>query len=573
MTCWFFLKIPVYLRTLVGYCLLFTLLVCSAALAQTAPDAGMLRQQIERTLPPLMSRPSQSERPAPPPSMKPLPGDLTVREFRFAGNTLIKAEILQSAVADWLNRPISFIQLQEATAAVASVYRDAGWIVRAYLPRQEIIHDMVTIQIIEATFGRVYFESADVRRIRLARLQMGLENTQSPGQPLNARALDRSLLLLSDLPGVNVAGSLREGARHGESDVVLKVSDAPMLVGDASVDNTGSRSTGTARLASNLVLNSPFEFADQGNLNILHSEGSDYVRLAYSIPLGYNGWRMGINRSQMRYKLIGPNFVALNGFGDSGTLGMDLNYPIHRSRFSNLYFNATLDQKTFDNAFGGSTATRYQVNAVSVAVSGNLTDQRDTRGNCSASLTITSGNVNLDDSPNRAADYATTQTAGNFTKLRYTASRQQSITERLAFSGNVAGQVASKNLDSSEKFYLGGSGGVRAYPASEGGGSEGMLVNLELRWRLVDGFNLTGFYDWGTVKVNRNNDFTGSANQNQFNLSGGGLALEWRGKAATNLKLIWARRSGDNPTPTVTGDDQDGTLIRNRFWLTAAMPF
>jgi hypothetical protein len=99
------------------------------------------------------------------------------------------------------------------------------------------------------------------------------------------------------------------------------------------------------------------------------------------------------------------------------------------------------------------------------------------------------------------------------------------------------------------------------------------MVNLELRWRLIDAFTLTGFYDWGRVKVNRDNDFVGGAPLNRFSLRGGGLAAGWQGERGENLKFVWARRIGSNPNPTATGNDQDGTLVRNRFWLTAGLSF
>jgi hemolysin activation/secretion protein len=68
-----------------------------------------------------------------------------------------------------------------------------------------------------------------------------------------------------------------------------------------------------------------------------------------------------------------------------------------------------------------------------------------------------------------------------------------------------SGQLTDHNLDSSQKFYLGGPTGVRAYPSSEGSGSEGYLLNLELKKDLP--FNLTGsiFYDEGYVRQNVDN--------------------------------------------------------------------
>ena len=114
---------------------------------------------------------------------------------------------------------------------------------------------------------------------------------------------------------------------------------------------------------------------------------------------------------------------------------------------------------------------------------------------------------------------------------------------------------------------------MRAYPADEGSGSEGQLVNLELRARLPQNIILTGFYDWGHVTVNRNNDFVGAATLNNYSLKGAGLSVGVLTGFGLNLKATWARRIGSNPNPTSTGNDQDGSLVKNRFWLTASLPF
>jgi hemolysin activation/secretion protein len=119
---------------------------------------------------------------------------------------------------------------------------------------------------------------------------------------------------------------------------------------------------------------------------------------------------------------------------------------------------------------------------------------------------------------------------------------------------------------------LGGSGGVRAYPSSEGGGSLGQMLNVELRWQLPEGMNLVGFYDHGRVTQNVNS-FSSAAAPNRFALKGAGVALGWRHSSGLNLQATYARRIGENPNPSENGTDQDGTLRRNRLWLTASLPF
>ena len=107
----------------------------------------------------------------------------------------------------------------------------------------------------------------------------------------------------------------------------------------------------------------------------------------------------------------------------------------------------------------------------------------------------------------------------------------------------------------------------------------GQMATLELRYQLGDGYTLTGFYDWGRVTINPNNDYAGAAALNSFALRGGGLGLAWQNTTGLSIKAVLSQRVGTNPNPTVAtattlgGQDQDGTLQINRFWLTASLVF
>ena len=464
--------------------------------------------------------------------------------------------------------------MQQATAAVGDVYRAAGWLVRVYLPRQEITSGIVTLQIVEGIFGKLRFDGVAPSRLSINRVQATIAATQPAGQALKAGALDRAMLLLDDLPGVAVSGNLAPGGGQAETDLVLKLVNEPLLNGDAGLDNTGSRSTGEERLTVNAFLNSPASLGDQITSNLIHTQGSDYLRLSYSVPLGPDGMRLGINGSRMNYKIISSDFVALKLKGYSSSWGIDLQYPLIRSRSRNLYLSAGYDDKQFDNRAADAITTRYGVHNLSLGLMGNLFDKWGGGGASMASLNLTAGDLNLDGSPNQAADAATTKAQGSFTKLRYALSRQQALTDELSLYGLLTGQFASKNLDSSEKFYLGGANGVRAFPASEGGGAEGTLLNLELRYRAMTNLIITGFYDWGSVTVNRNNSYTGAPALNRFALEGVGVSLAWTGPKGITVKGSYAHRLGSNPNrDTATGNDQDGSLVQDRFWLTASVPF
>jgi len=542
--------------------------------AQTVPDAGTVLQQIQPDQRPVLP-PKAAPFFLPPPPMKSIGGEtvtVTVTGIKFAGNTLLTDKKLSRVVAGFVGRPLTFADLQNATIAVANAYRRAGWVVRAYLPEQDIMGGSVTIQVIEAKFGKVRIDGA-TKRVSIDRLKSMVDASQTRDKPLNADALDRALLLIDGLPGVTAAGSLVEGESQAETDLLLAVKDAPQVTGHVTADNAGARFTGAARISVDATLNGPFGLGDRVDAMLLHSRGSDYQRADYSLPVGNDGWRVGVNGSHLSYEIVTAAFSALDAHGTSTTAGLEANYPLVRASLGNLFFSANLDDKRFDNKSSGATTTRYSIEDASVGLNGNLFDTLGGGGANSAGITLEQGHDDLAGSPNEGADAATTDTAGSFRKLSFLASRQQSLTDRISLFAGVSGQTSNKNLDSSEKFYLGGAGGVRAYPANEGAGAQGLLVDLEARARLPSNFNAIGFIDWGTVRINKDDHFAGAPTPNNDTLKGVGMSVGWTARFGLNLKATLAHRIGTNPIPTANGDDQDGSLVETRLWLQAGMPF
>lgn len=556
-----------------GFSIKLLLLHFSAATAQTVPDAGSLRQQIERDRLPILpsliipkiSSESDVLRPA---------GDavIFVKAFQFNGNTLFSADQLSAAGRSYLNRPLRFEELQEAAAAIAAVYRQAGWVVRVLLPDQEIQDGTVTIQILEAIFGGVRLEGQGSSRIKTDRLVSIIGAQHPTGSILNAQAIDRALLIAGDLPGVTVNGSLRQGAQKGETELAITVTDKPFFAGDTALDNTGSRFIGSNRFAVNIVLASPLGWGEQISINASHTEGSAYQRIGTSLPLSPSGWRIGTYTSHLNYKVIATELSALNITGTSDSVGVEATYPLVRSIFNNLYFTANYDRKSFDNLANGAVSTLYKTSTLAFQLNGNLLDGAGGGGTNNAILSLVNGDIDLDGSPNQIADALTAQTAGSFTKLRYAFSRLQTVSDEVSFNASLSGQHTKKNLDSSEKFSIGGSSGVRAYPSGEGSGALAQLINLELRWRLPQGIEWTGFYDYGRLKVNKNNGFSGASNINAYHLEGAGISLAVTSIEGATFKATLAKRTKNNPFPTDTGKDQDGSLNKYRWWLSFSLP-
>ena len=546
----------------------------SQGFAQNFPDAGSLQQQINRdkqfntpkeVFTPSVSKPSERKNVGGP--------KLTVTRFNLVGNTIYTSATIAKVTDSFLNRSIDFSELELVAVAVADFYRASGYVVRTSLPPQDIKNGVVTIEIIEANFGKVRVDGSASKSVDTKRVFETIYSVQKPGEKLNSNSIDRALALVSDLAGVQIQGRLSEGGLNGQTDLVITLQDAPRLKVDVSADNSGARSTGKNRIAANLMVNSPFGMGDQFSINTLATEGSQYIRLAQAVPVGYSGLRIGANTSHLNYKLISQDYSALQAKGKADAYGLDAVYPFVRTRQSILNGLLAVDRKHYVNQTNSTIASDYASRLLHLGINGSFADAYLGGGRTSMGLMAIKGSLDLSKSATQSSDATTTQTAGTFNKLKYAFARDQEIGRGVSIYASLNGQSANKNLDSSEKFYLGGMYGVRAYPTSEGGGSQGQLANLELRGRLGVSSTVTGFYDYGRLTVNTNNDYTGAPPLNKYALKGYGIAYGYIASPGISLKVTLARRIGNNPNPTTSGNDQDGTLVKTRVWFNANVAF
>ncbi len=542
------------------------MLANSQAQNVVAPDAGALRQQVEQkrdfAAPPTVQPPKAGSAA---PARAPVAGPtVVVKAFQFEGHRLLSTEALNAAVTGFVGRPLGFEQLQTVRDAVVQAYRDAGWLAQVNLPRQDVTSGTVTLKIVEATFAGVRFEGEPPQRVSKQMIEAIFAHHIKPGEAAQLDQIDRALLLSDDLPGVTVAGALEAGQRDGETALLLKSSDEPAYYGEVAVDNTGSRSTGSQRISANLNINSPTGQADLLSLALMHTRGSNYARLALTFPAGYSGLRLGANVSRVTYRVVdGPMSQSATPIkGQSDSLGLEANYPWLRGRGLNVYVSSALDVKSFHNE-DTQVQSDYQSQALRLGVSGNLFDSLGGGGANSASLQLLDGRLGrmkvhtqIDSLPR------------NYQKLTYSLTRQQALSAEHSLLLSLSGQHANEALDSSEKFYIGGPSSVRAYPSSEAGGERGHGLGAEWRWRLDADWLLTLFMDQAKVQ-----SLPVGSSSNSVKLAGYGLSVAWTGPMGINTRLTWARRMGNNPRPNPSGSDSDGTLRRDRLWLSASLPF
>jgi hemolysin activation/secretion protein len=128
------------------------LLAASASAgAQTMPDAGALMRQSEQMFKQSQQQRIQTQRTSLPPELVVTDATLvTAQRFKFNGNQLLTTGQLQAVAAPFTNRPLNQHDLQQLSHAVSEAYRQAGWVVQAYIPRQDLNSSELTVQVIES---------------------------------------------------------------------------------------------------------------------------------------------------------------------------------------------------------------------------------------------------------------------------------------------------------------------------------------------------------------------------------------------------------------------------------------
>ncbi|MBC7436124.1 MAG: BamA/TamA family outer membrane protein, partial [Bdellovibrionales bacterium] len=154
---------------------------------------------------------------------------------------------------------------------------------------------------------------------------------------------------------------------------------------------------------------------------------------------------------------------------------------------------------------------------------------------------------------------------GSYSKLGWSLSRLQRINNDAQVWFVLTGQQAHKNLDSSEKFSLGGPTSVRAYPTGEASGDEGYRGTLELRQSLAANVQGSVFYDFGSVKINKT-PFAATPNSKHLAGAGFGATAAWD-KLQVKASLAW-RTSGGIPVSIPKSAVKSPTL-----WLQAGVEF
>lgn len=521
-------------------------------------DSGQLLQELKRPKPttPIKDTPLTTELPVD--ATKQSRGTLLVQDIVLEGNTVFDNKTLLELVADAKGKELNLDQLKELAARITHYYQQHGYpISLAYIPAQTPSDGTVKINIIETRFGEITINNQS--SVKDKALLANLKPLQS-GDLVRKDPLQRSLLLLSDTPGIAVHSVLRPGANPGTSDLQVSTQAGAKFAGSVLLDNTGNTYTGRLRLGGTLQINNPLNQGDQLVVNGLTSSGLSYGRVDYQFPLAGQATLLGGAASYLDYKLQN-DFSNLGAHGNASEADLWLSHFFVRSVNGSLIGRLTVNQKNLDDNIDSNQSNKNRrTNNVIAELSG---DRLDSHGISNMRLALTSGELKFRNEAANLLDTESTKTAGHFFKSTLSLARLQRLTNSSALYLSITGQLANKNLDSSEQFVLGGFNNIRAYESGAAAGTEGYAGTVELR----QNFSLPApgtwqgiaFIDSGRVQLYKNAFASG---ENSATLSGVGIGLNWSGGQGWNLSSILAKKIGSSPPASIVSNQK-----RALFWL------
>ena len=469
--------------------------------------------------------------------------EFTITNFRLEAPDLYldKGE-LTKILQDGMGEKKTMKSLNDTLSALTRYCRQHGYpAAAAYVPAQESSDGMITIKVIPGRYGEIKMDNRSKLKERVVK---GFINSLQSGEIIRTGKLETTLYSISDVSGTKAVGVLSPGKEFGTSDLTVRIERGKGTSTVLYVENYGSKDTGQYRygLQENLydVSGNGDKLAVGGLLSNRHMHNY-YVN--YETIVGHGGATLGLGFSRMDYE-TGVQNMGVEGIAETFSLfGHRSLYHLTNSgmtvRYGYDYRKLQDDYTQF-----GRQAEKHS-HSVYVGLDGF---ERRKGSIVNYNVKLTAGTLGLD---SEFARQIYDSKKGRYTKGDFSLTAVQRLGNRADVLLKASGQLSSHNLDSSERMYLGGANGVRAYPQGEGSGDEGIMATIEPRfYTKVPGLVFSTYFDIGRVLYNNDGSsylVPGGKESRGMTLKGYGAAISYTKPNDWFARLDYARRIGSDP--------------------------
>ena len=484
--------------------------LCGHALAgwaQVVPTPGVIEEQFRQQKPaPAAAEPAPAVTTIKPPSpVAPGGRKVLINRFEITGNTEIPLEELRAIVGPREGQELTLLEIYDLADEVTAYYRRKGFtLAAAFVPAQKISSGTVKLEIVEGRLGKIMPEGNQHYRDDFLRWQL---NDLKAGMAVRTDPLDRDLLLLNDLPGLQAKALMQPGEEFGTSDMVLQTEER-VAEGGLQLNSYGRDSVGLWRVQADAALNGLLGVGDRFDFAALYAEANlmQFGRMAYSMPVTPWGTRASVYYQRYGYsvdsKSLGKALSGLDISGEGEGYGAGFMHPLVRTKKQSLFLGANYertftrqDEATFNTA-GKSHLTLGRFSALY-----NYTADDTSLSTAGVTLSTNFRGAGLEAVPTGGFVVANNrQTA----KVEFDLTHVRPVWKDLTFLARFTGVVSPDPVVDLDQFRLGGPNSVRAYPAGEVGGDEGYFLSAELQYPVqllpvLVSQRVKVFFDTGTV--------------------------------------------------------------------------
>ncbi|MCB1532109.1 MAG: ShlB/FhaC/HecB family hemolysin secretion/activation protein [Alphaproteobacteria bacterium] len=467
-----------------------------------------------------------------------------LNSLTIEGVSVYTHDELQAVYADKLGENISLTELYAISTALTNKYRNDGYILtQVIVPPQTIDGGNARLKVVEGYIDSVSVEGTDDPNALalIERYAAKLQNTTA----LNATQLERYLLLISDLPGVEARSVLGPSQTQAGAAYLRIIVERDPYDAFISLDNFGSRYLGPVQASAAGSLNSYFGNNEKITGQVVvapHNHELGYASVGYEQPVGNLGTVVKLTGSHTATE-PGYTLDEFNVRGRSQYMAVTLEHPFLRSRSRNAYGYVKFDWRNVESRNDLEPTRRDNIRALRAGGRYEFMDALFGAAVNSMSVELAQGVDILGSSAKGDANL--TRPAGDpkFTKISGEAQRLQRITSDLNLLLSAHGQLSANPLLASEEFGVGGVGYGRGFDPSEIIGDDGVAGKVELQWNqpypweLVDDYQLYSFFDIGRIW---NQDATTSSLKSDTASSTGlGVRADFTEDIKAGLALAW----------------------------------
>lgn len=460
---------------------------------------------------------------------------LKVERFRVEGNTQLQDDELRRIVSGYEGQELTLAQMKDIARTLTAAYQRNGYfLTRVYVPAQQFKSEGVELRVVEGRIGKVTVEGAHhypEEYIR-ERFQRSFE-----GEGFSSARFQRTMLLMNELPDLQVKALMSPGEEVGTADVRLRVTDALPLHGGIDYNNYGTTETGVNRVGLSGELGNLLQTGDQVSLRGVvgfPAERNTFYQLQYQTPLDMDGTTASVSYANGAFAVSQGLGAILDVRGDADIYTLGFSRALDRELDFSSNLGLAISYKDVRNSFFGDTVPFSH----DVYTSARLTYQADFRSAEGRTLLQGAWTQGLGGTGSGDPLVSRQGASGGFTRFNFDAVRVQNIHTGLYAVLRGSAQVATQPLYLAEQFAVGGPDTVRGYGQAELLGDDGYVVGAELRWSPIkddlDAFQVAAFIDHGGVRLKR--PLPGELANGQH-LTGAGVGFRFGVTEHANVRL------------------------------------